>query len=284
MYRAVANIPLDLDLSDKEALQKLIAAPLSYTDKFKRLSISFLRDHPGQALPDGPGAPPDKSPGCGKTSSQLNGGLPYGYTIPLVPGKNALMTICGLPYQHDPMLDDIIYPPFWAVDLDKSTEDEIIFETGYSCENDNIPPFDNSDMKSPAHSLLHELFHWRGLFEDVPDYEATIATNLYTSGTGPGSGLVFHEIVDWTGGDPPLPANGYGAYNTRRVNELEPYDKRQGTNIKGIFNADNYAWYAVSTYFTQVCKKDFKECPDEDSAELNNRHFPPWPFDLPKVQ
>jgi hypothetical protein len=39
MFRAIANIPLNLELSDKTAVARLAAQPLTFSDKYLKMSI-----------------------------------------------------------------------------------------------------------------------------------------------------------------------------------------------------------------------------------------------------
>ena len=279
LFRAIAKIPYDLVLSDKDAVQDLISKPLEYTAKFNQLSIYFLGDNPGLLLPLGPG--PQGTLACEVPNNNNADGL-FAYLVPIYNGKSAIMSICKNTYNY-PTLDEIKNPPSWAIDPDKDQSQGPQFYSGYGCAN--LGDFDSCDQASSGEILLHELFHFPALFADVPDYAAKIVTTGDVVGTGPASGIVNNWISDWTEGQPPDPIDGFGPYNARLVNEMEPIDERpgpdKGIKFKAIYNADNYVSLAVSWYWARECSTKFKECPDEDSA-FPERESPPWPFNVPQ--
>ena len=271
MFRAIANIPFDLDLTNEETVKRLITDPLTYSPKFNRLSIRFLENHPGLNLPYGPGMPYyncDNSPLSGPVQAFL---------IPIFHGSSALMSICKYTYEGSPMLTDVINPPNWARDMSKDQSGGPQYLAGYGCKN--LGNIDNDWMDSTTAVMLHELFHFPGLFEDVPNYAASILTERNVEGTDPGSGRVEHLVSDWVGGPGQIPSDGYGAYNARLLNQLQPTDKNSGLQWDAIYNADNYAWYALSSCYSKQCGRDFKEAPDHDAA-YPDRRLPPWPFDI----
>ena len=274
MFRALANIPFDTDLSDEKVLQELLDEPPGLSAKFTRTSIYFLGDHPGQFLPDGPG---EQLYVCGKEMTPGSGDVgPLAITISWAPkGETALISMCPFVYDVYPWFGYILDPPSWAIDDDKDQSEGPQYYDGYTCNG--LQGFDSDYMSSPATTLLHELFHVPGLFDDVPGYSDTILTSEITQGTGPGSGIVQNLISDWKGDDPKY---AYGAFNTRRLNELEPTDK-EGLKWRGIYNADNYLFYALSSYYSRKCNLDFRKCPDEDAAYPGGR-YPIWPFDSPQ--
>ncbi len=253
MFRAIAGIDFDLDLTDENVVLDLAKQPFAFSSKFNRLSVSFGLDNPRRELSNGGPGPPAKACVGGAWAS----------TLPTYGGTNAIISICRTAF-YLPMLDDIISPKAWAIDRRKDQTNGPQYNDGYGCEN--LGDFDSDWMMNPGTILLHELFHWPGFFEDVPGYAATILTTYLVGGTGSGSGLADHVITDYSGSAVP---NGYGAYNTRLINELHPVysDGSKGSiTFEGIYNADNYAYYAVSAYFTRTCNIDFKECPNAESA------------------
>ena len=269
LFRAIANIPFDLDLylSEKTALEAFLATRPPFTPKFQRLSIYFLGDNPSLALPNGPGVGTQ----CGTNPD----GDVQATTNAINNGKYNLVSICGQAYTKLPMLNDIINPPDWAKDPSKDQTGEPQYYEGYGCSNLGI--FDSDHMDSVGAVLLHELFHWPGLFEDVSGYASNEPLQGRVGGSGPGSGPVDNAIRDFPGSDP---SSGYGPYNARIINEQEPEDNLKLAKWKGIMNVDNFVFYALSTYFSRVCKIDFKEAPDLFSA-APRRVPPPWPFSVP---
>jgi hypothetical protein len=270
MFRTIANIPLDLDLSDKDAVAQLAAEPLSYHPKFNQLSIYFLGDHPGLDIKNGgPGIAINLN--CGNKKIKLQA-----YALSLYNGATALLSVCKFAFMSAPMLQDVINPPAWAVDPNKDQSHKTQFYDGYGCEN--LGDTDSNWMDSIAAIILHELFHFPGLFADVPDYGATIQLKGVVPGSGPGSGPIEHQIDDWYGKGK-TPPNGYGAYNAKLVNDLHPLDKN-GRPFLAIYNADNYAWYALNSYFSKTCGREFQECPSNADAMSKPRYGAPWPFDV----
>lgn len=268
MFRAIANIPFDIDL-DKDTLERLIEEPLTYSDKFNRLSIYFLGNHPGLQLPDGPGVP---SLNC---YGSPNGRIPGAFVAPLYNGNSPLISFCSSAYSQ-PMLQDVLNPPNWAIDPKKDQSQGRQFYDGYGCGN--LGTTDSGWMVTTGSILLHELFHCPVLFRDVPGYANAIDIDSVTEGTGPGSGPVQNIIDDYSnpGYDPD---NGYGPYNAKWINDNTPTDQfNQGW--LPIYNADNYMWYAISAFFTQKCGKEFAAAPNADSA-YPFRELPQWPFSIP---
>ena len=146
---------------------------------------------------------------------------------------------------------------------------------GFGCKN--LGDIDTYWMWSTEAVTLHEIFHFPGLFEDVPDYAARMPIAVELEGTIPAAGPIDHSVSDWFGKDPP---GGYGAYNAKRLNEVQPIDKDQDMlQWEAIYNADNDVWYAVSSFYSKECGRDFKKCLDKDNT-WPKRKFPPWPFNI----
>ncbi|KAJ9603927.1 hypothetical protein H2200_011449 [Cladophialophora chaetospira] len=249
MFRTIANIPLDLDFNDFEAVLRFIGQGSVYSPKFNKLSIYFLGNHPGLSLPQGPGV---SEPNC--YVDDTGAGKAQGHAVPLYGGKSCLVSICRHTYQYSPMLADIIKPPAWAKDPNKDQSQGPKFYDGFGCEN--LGSTDSYWFDSPAAVILHELFHFPGLFEDIPEYNTLILSTRDVDGTGPGSGLVPHFVDDFGGTDGEEPKNGYGPYNARQLNLLLPADD-DGVRWQPIDNADNYAFYALSSYFSEDLRNKF---------------------------
>ena len=254
IFRAIANIDFSLDLTKKETVDQLAGQTLAYSDKFSKLSISFLHEHP--RLKD-PGVPPQQQT-CENPRT-------LAFTVPTEGGASALMSVCPQLYQQLPMLADVEKPPDWAVDSSKEGRQ---FHDGYGC--DNLGTTDSTWMSSTGSIILHELMHFPGLFFDVPDYFTKIAT-WYDENTP-------HFISDYFG---MWPQDGSGPYNAAEVRRYLPTDY-DDFSWKPIYNADNYVMYALSKYYSQKCGRVFKEAPSEQDA-AKARILPPDPFPNVKV-
>ena len=256
LFRTIANIPLELDLTDAANLQQLASQPLSYNAKFNRISIHFLENHPGLTTDGMPGLPPNN---CDTGDAA--------YAVQTLRGQSILISVCSVAYKLQPMLTDLTSPPDRAIDEDKDNFQGPQYDEGYGCEN--LGDYDSSWLDSVANTMLHELFHWPALFADVPNYAASILSQSST----PTDGVIPHTIQDFPGPDP---AGGYGPWDAMQINRQSPADPR-GLHWKGIYNAYNYIWYAVSKYFSRKCSRKFEECPsDEDS--WRDRWAPVYPF------
>lgn len=272
MFRAIANIPFDLVLSQDGLRQLLSDEPLTYSDRFNSLSIYFLGNHPGLNLPNGPGLPPKN---CIQTP---DGRLPDAFVSPAYNGNSPLISFCSSAY-HSPMLQDILNPPNWAIDPRKDQSQGPKYYEGYGCEN--LGTADSDWMMSTGSLLLHELFHCPALFRDVPGYANWIDHPGQAYGSGPGSGPVQNIIDDYynPGKDPD---NGYGPYNAAWLREKTPTDQYNQVWLP-IFNADNYMWYALSSFFSKRCGTVYEAAPNQKSA-YPFRPPPQWPFSIPPTR
>jgi len=253
IFRAIANIDFNLDLSNLETVQQLADEPLTYSEKFTRLSIYFLGNHPGLT-----------QPGVPSTDADCEGSYPWmGYVVPTFGGASALMSICMQLYRELPMLQDVEKPPNWAIDPSKDQSNGPQYYDGYGCQN--LGDIDSDWMRSTGAVMLHELMHFPGLFSDVPDYDATIVTTFDAN--------TPHFIGDFWGD---WPKNGYGPYNSAEIKNFLPRD--HGDLVwKPVYNADNYISYALNKYYSSVCGRTFGETPSED-ASWPARQPPPNPF------
>ncbi|KAH0846026.1 hypothetical protein FOPE_12043 [Fonsecaea pedrosoi] len=242
IFRAIANIDFDLDLSNPETVRQLAEEPLTYNEKFTRLSIHFLGDHPGL---EQPGLP---APG----HSCEDGATWLAFVVPTYAGDSALMSVCALTYQLKPMLADVERAANWAIDPAKDQSNGPQYHDGYGCEN--LGYVDSDWMHSTGSVMLHELLHFPGLFSDVPDYYRKIAT-AYDDDTP-------HFISDFYGDGP---EDGYGTYNSAEIKRYHPRDQ-DWLEWLPIYNADNYASYAVSKYYARTCMRVFGETPSEAAA------------------
>ncbi|KIW27740.1 uncharacterized protein PV07_07450 [Cladophialophora immunda] len=253
IFRAIANIDFNLDLSDPEIVKQLADEPLTYNEKFTRLSIYFLGDHPGLT-----------QPGIPESDLDCKGSYPWlAYVVPTFGGASALMSVCKLLYQQEPMLQDVEKAPNWAIDPKKDQSKGPQYYDGYGCQN--LGNIDTRWMYSTGSVLMHELLHFPGLFADVPDYDANIATQFDAN--------TPHFISDFYGD---WPENGYGPYNAAEIKRYLPRD-HQYLQWKPTYNADNYVCYALSKYYSRVCGRPFAEAPSADAA-WPSREPPSNPF------
>ncbi len=254
MFRAIANIDFNLDLTDPQNVAQLVSQPATWNEKLSRLSIHFMEDHPGVAqIP---------APVRGHGSCQPR--FTAAYVVPTDGGRSALMSVCPWAYVVYPFLHDIQNPPAWAVDPSKDQSKGPQYYDGYGCESLGIS--DSWLLYSLSAMMLHELMHFPGLFEDVPGYADHITIGI--------SKDINHMIGDFIG---PAPPDGYGPYNAMLINRLQPKDAK-GLAWKGIWNAENFAAYAASKYWSEGCGRTFKECPNPTAADPFERHQPQWPF------
>ncbi len=129
--------------------------------------------------------------------------------------------------------------PGWSCDglLDRDTEFMLTrkYLPGARSSHPNIP---STNGQTAGAWLLHELIHWRGLLEDIPDFFSFIFL----------SQTAEYLVSDFTG---PQPPNGYGTWNSqllkkRAVSNPDDFKSRPWPTLN---NADNYVWYAVSVTF-----------------------------------
>lgn len=105
---------------------------------------------------------------------------------------------------------------------------------GFGC--DGLLNRETEFMHSCGATVLHELIHWSALLQGIPAYNQLIPFD---------HALGFRSIDDFTGVDPP---NGVGFFNSKRLKDL-------GNNP--LHNADNYATFAVSSFWRWRCRRQF---------------------------
>ncbi|KAJ9603928.1 hypothetical protein H2200_011450 [Cladophialophora chaetospira] len=275
IFRAVANVPFDLDLNDNDVLAKLTSDPFSYNPRFKNLNIQFLEDNP-RLKPEngGPGIPTEN---CQVLTAE--GRTQIGYTRNIKDSDLALISICKEFFSYLPMLDDVINPPRWAIDPNKDQSDpkNPQYYDGYHC--DNLGDTDSAWMRTTAWVMLHECLHAVGLFRDVPNYDATIPTGWeynHFEGTLPHILTDFWPL-EYGGITPKPPLNGYGGWNAMLINQLHPINA-DSIKFKAIYNVDNYVAYASSSYFSTKCNREFRAPSEEQDWGKSPRHLPQDPF------
>ncbi|EXJ60372.1 hypothetical protein A1O7_04524 [Cladophialophora yegresii CBS 114405] len=272
MFRAIANVPFDLDLTDRAALERLASDPVSFNPRFAGLSIHFLGNHP-DLLPedDGPGV---VDRGCEDDLEE--DAERFAFIEVKSGGSVGLLSFCRKVYLDLPMLNDLLHPPDWALDwlMDQSNGRQYKFGYG-GCRDFDYR--DNNWMDTTGRNMLHEFFHYPGLFADVPNYARMIPFE-YQNAWGE---TIPHQILDF---QPDLdrdevegyPENAYGGWNAMRINQLEPLDN-DGVRYKGIYNPDNYAWYATSVFWSRRCGQRFS-APEDYGDYDRDRSHPYFPF------
>ena len=184
MFRTIANLDLYKDFTAEDMAQVTSTlesdTPESLPERFSQLSIA-LDDNPNLIR-----APDDTSMKCADRST-LGGYMRY---LPRIYGNWGVMSMCRQTFDGRWSLPDIETPPAWALDSNGQPE------AGFGCKG--LLGRDTSYMASPGAFLLHELFHWPYLFEDVPEY-STLVPEFKSQG--------FSKVLDFAGPDPP---NGYG--------------------------------------------------------------------------
>ena len=200
MYRAIADIPYDQPITP-DTITSLLAQFPQLSNKYGKLSIYCPGDHPYLVQKYNAA-----EQGC--NSAQR----PDAYTVAEGShGEDGYMSLCPKLFL-DPVLQDIELPPDWARDPSQPSA----FKPGYGCAN--LGNTDSSWMISTGATVLHELFHWQGLFSDVPDY---------------------YNVIPYSDGDAGIEDFAEGPFSSNQVNLRATTPENSPTN-----NADNYVFYA----------------------------------------
>ena len=214
-------------LDEDTVLDILSSAPVhDLAPLFNHLELS-VGNHPDL---------PETKQLCGTSQ---NGVTPVAFTfLSQALGDWAWVSLCDDIWQY-PSLEEILDP----LNLKKGSP-------GWGC--DGLGDHDSELMTSLGGVLLHEMMHWSGLLEDVPNFD-----DLIEEGE-----IGFPQIGDFQG---PSPPDGYGSFHAKQ--------------IKSVENADNYRCYAESKYWQWKCGRVFKESMDvaDDQARTGARHEPAPP-------
>ncbi|KIW12382.1 hypothetical protein PV08_09659 [Exophiala spinifera] len=240
VFRAVANIPLDLTIDSQNVEHVLNTGSLN--PRYSQLSIAY-GDNPKWS---------ERT--C---EMQLPGDGIFGYLYFASPF--GYMSLCrGTLFERFLTLEDTFNPPPWARANNDPNGQPL---PGWGC--DGFGDHDNSYMEVLGSWVLHELMHFQPLFYDIPNWKAIQHTGWirdFPDGATPGM----------SGGPP----NGYGPYYARLINALPP-DPVMGLS-QSVGNADNYAWYALSKYWSLTCGKPFGPSNTrEDNVNFSKRKAPP---------
>jgi hypothetical protein len=227
VFKTVANIPLAAKLDDTTVVDILSSSNVH--------EMSPLFNHLVLSVGNNPDLP-DMKQLCGKSA---NGVTPVAFTfLSHALGNWAWISLCEDVWQY-PSLEEIYEP----LDARKGT-------LGWGCEG--LGDHDSELMTTTGGLLLHELMHWTGLLENVPNFDDLI---------GEGD-IGFPQIGDFPGPNPP---DGYGPIHAKQ--------------LKSVENADNYRCYAESKYWQYRCGHAFKESKDvaDGQARTGARHEPAPP-------
>lgn len=227
MFKTIANIPLTTKLDDTTVLEILSSVPVN--------DMATLFDHLEISVGNHPDLPETKQH-CGKSE---NGMTPVAFIfLSQALGDWAWVSLCEDAWQY-PSLDEI-YDPH---DARKGSP-------GWGC--DGLGDHDSELMTTIGGLLLHEIMHWSGLLENVPNFD-----DLIQEGE-----IGFPQIGDFPGPNPP---DGYGSFNAKQ--------------LKSVENADNYRCYAESKFWQWKCGRAFKESMDsaDDQARTGARYEPAPP-------
>jgi hypothetical protein len=104
---------------------------------------------------------------------------------------------------------------------------------------DHLPAYADIDIQTVGSVLLHEFTHWNIL--------TLKASSLKVVDYGFG----LNAMGVSNDGNPP---HGYGPYNAMVLNQ-----KANGVFKQPTLNADSYAWFALESYWSLKCKRDFKD-------------------------
>lgn len=251
VFRAIANIPQNLGI-DQDTIESLLQSfntPATYNPLFEGLSIAagdnpFLKGVLNKCVRINP--PPPNA----YLAYVNRPNVPFSGLMSICPGEEVLTERLSLAGTED--------PPAWARVNGDPTGPTL---PGWGC--DGIGDHDNSFMTVTGSTMLHELFHWPVLFQDVAGYDTFIPPDA--SGN--------HFIGDNIGTGIGLP-HSYGPFNARLINLLTP-DPVTGKS-QSIQNADNYVWYALSLYWSWKCGRPFGPSQsDADKSNILDRKPPP---------
>jgi hypothetical protein len=233
LFRAIADIPLDLDLEDldeddvKEFVDSL--KPDRLNVKFKGLSISY-GNHPA-IPPDYLASLPQK---CGVT------GIMAFLTINRIDLTHVWMSLCPA-----------LFDKYYSLKDTESPSEALVKKgiPGLGCER--LGNIETDYMHTTGATALHELFHWPYLFTDLPSYGEDIRRDPIHD---------YVQINDYNWEQRPdvtvnNPISGVGAFFAHQVRTL-PDEEATGF-VEAVNNADNYSCYATSRIWGLICNKEF---------------------------
>jgi hypothetical protein len=225
VFRTIANIPVNADINKDNVQQYLPPSNWDLNSAFSKLPIS-LGNHPGLSQAD-----------LALTSCSTKSSSGTGEDAFIVERQDgtALVSLCDEVFDY-PSLDTIANPPAALRDPPPANTPFI----GYTC--DRLGDHDTDWLLSPGGILLHEFIHWTYLLQNVPRYHDLIK--------GPNIGDYFGDN----------PSDGYGPFNAEQLlffsTKWVPGKFRKNEVLQ---NADNYAWYAHSKYWSFICGRTFSE-------------------------
>ncbi|OAP54555.1 hypothetical protein AYL99_11003 [Fonsecaea erecta] len=236
IFRRVANLPVDAVLTMNQlptVLQQ--RATIGVDPRLFNLMISY-GNYPGI-----------REQVCGIPNDDTNAAFTS------ADGGGPLITMCASAFEMYPDEDEIMNPPFWALNAQGN------LLPGYGC--DGLGDHDSDLMWFPGAVLMHEIMHFSDLFDDLPNWFAW---------TYPSNGV--NGIGDYDGTSP---REGYGPFYSRVLNLLSSLEPQKYRPHEAINNADSYASYALSVWWRWKCQREFG--PSVTKADSYNRETPPRP-------
>lgn len=185
IFKAIANIPLQIDIDQSTSLEILSSeAVTTLNPMFSKLEVS-LGDHPDI---------PENAKHCSTSTATA-----FCYTSRAI-GDCAYISLCDTIWRY-PSLSEIENPS------DPSKREE----PGWGC--DGIGSHDSEYMTSPGGILLHEMLHWYGLFQAVPHFDQLIEENA----------VGIPQIGDFQGPDPPNGYGSFHAQQLRSIDNADNF-------------------------------------------------------------
>lgn len=231
VFRTIANIDLTAVIDPNNFNQ----VGTAWQPKFSRLSICLGTEF--QGVPPG-------STSCGQASSPMAIFRPSA-------NDEGYIFVCE-PAMRYPSRRQIENPPSSARDSHGNPF------PGYTC--DGLGDRDTSYMDTLGSTILHEMIHWKWLFDSVPD----LSTKIKVS-----NGV--HQINDFSSPGS-TPVNGYGAFFSKMIKDLLEGNKPPYYHeFETLNNADNYVSFANSKFWSWRCNRGFGPA---TSVSDSYRRFP----------
>lgn len=122
---------------------------------------------------------------------------------------------------------------------------------GWDC--DHVPEAANGAIITIGTMMLHEITHWNALtLKAAPQIPLRVADYGYALGgvRVPNDGM---------------PPDGYGPYNAMMLNRNR--GRGRGTDKQPYQIADSFMWFALESYWSDTCKREFKDPPNPNAPQ-----------------
>ena len=141
---------------------------------------------------------------------------------------------------------------------------------------------DNGWMTSLGAHILHELVHWRYLFDDIPGWNQHIRKSAIDDPDNMRYIIDYSYATQLEPGKYREPDNGYGPGHAHDValHDIASNGPQAGYH-DGLNNADNYKWYAVSKWWARACGRDFDAVDVDDNGLYGDTLRLDWNDDRP---